>query len=109
MQRHFKIELEYFKQSKTLYLHIFRVDPCTLNDYPGYVFYIHFIGSNPSPLIGAVQVLKMIFERIYVQPKDEESNHQNDDQNDDPSPLNMEQVQDPQIELPNIIFVMPID
>ena len=51
----------------------------------------------------------MIFERIYVQPKEEESNHQNDVQNDDPSPLNMEHFQNPQIELPNIIFVMPID
>ena len=87
---------------------LFRVDPCTLNEYPGYVWYIHFIGSNPSPLIGAIQLLKIIFERIYIQPKVDESIHLNNEQNEEPSPLKIENIQNPEIELPNLIFVRPI-
>ena len=60
------------------------------------------------PLFGAIQVSKIIFERISFQPNEEHPNQDQDEvQNGMRSPVNMENVQNPGLGLPKIILVIP--
>ena len=73
------------------------------------MFYVHFVCSNPLPLFGGIELSKVIFERIYFQQNNEEPDHQDGEQNDVPSPSNLENIGKQEIGLPKIICVIPND
>ena len=59
------------------------------------------------PLFGGIELSKVIFERIYFQQNNEEPDHQDGEQNDVPSPSNLENVENQEMRLPKIICVIP--
>ena len=71
-----------------MYYCTFRADQCTLNEYPGHVFYLEFVCSNPLPLLGGIQLVKTIskltlFKQTSIGPDSHEIEEQGQSANND--------------------------